>query len=66
MQITDIWPTFRQPLGKTPRTQLSWTRKGPGRRHNPLTKKQQGWKDRLIAAGMNASDALLHMGVTAK
>jgi len=65
MQITDIWPTFRQPLGKTPRTQPSWTRKGPGRRHNPLTKQQQGWKERLMATGMTATQALRHMQVIA-
>lgn len=58
MRITDIWPTFRQPLSRMSSRQPSWTRSGPGRRHNPLTRKQQERKNQLMNAGLNATQAL--------
>ncbi len=40
-----IWPTLGDGRASFPRN-LSWTKRGPGRRHNLLTKNQQAFKDK--------------------
>lgn len=47
--------TYIKRLNKNP----SWTKKGPGRRHNHLTAKQQAAKDKMMnQLGLNATQAL--------
>lgn len=59
MKITDIFPGLIAKTTKLLNKNPSWRKKGPGRRHNPLTKDQQSKKASLMAhAGMNASEAL--------
>lgn len=64
MQITDIFPALLERHEKRLNKNPSWTKRGPGRRHNYLTKKQQDSKDFMTGAGgLNASKALELLGV---
>jgi hypothetical protein len=62
MNILDLFPTLGAGRLKTTRN-TTWTKKGPGRRHNPLTAGQQRVKDALIAKGMTAQQALTALDV---
>ena len=44
MSLLDIFPSLGAGVTSRPRN-LSWTKAGPGRRHNHLTAKQQKAKD---------------------
>jgi hypothetical protein len=63
MKITDLFPSLL--LGKPIKrvaSRPSWTKKGPGRRHNNLTSGQQALKNHLMSGGMNATKALTAVG----
>lgn len=62
MNILDLFPTLGAGRFKTTRN-TTWTKKGPGRRHNPLTGRQQRAKDALLAKGLNAQQALTVLNV---
>jgi hypothetical protein len=50
---------YQKVLNKNP----SYTKKGPGRRHNHLTAKEQAAKDKMMTVGgLNASQALNVLG----
>lgn len=59
MKITDVFPALLEKHAPGTRRSLSWTRRGPGRRHNTLTKRQQDAKDLAMRdGGMNATKAI--------
>lgn len=63
MKITDIFPHLNTKPEPSVRRNLSWTKKGPGRRHNFLTAKQQSAKEKMMIAGLSATQAYETLGV---
>ena len=63
MTIFDIFPALNRNYIPSVKRNTSWTKKGPGRRHNILTSKQQTAKNHMMQAGMTASRALETLGV---
>lgn len=62
MDIKQVFPALdEKPSGLTNR-QLSWTKKGPGRRHNRLNAVEQRVKEQLMVGGMTATKALVALG----
>lgn len=62
MDIKSIFPALDEKPSGLSGKQLSWTKKGPGHRHNKLTKREQGAKDKMMVAGLNATQALVALG----
>ena len=63
MHITELFPSLL--LGKPKKlvaSRPSWTKKGPGRRHNNLTGTQQRLVNHLMQGGMNATQARSTVG----
>lgn len=59
MNILSFFPALAEKPEKRLNKNLTWTKRGPGRRHNHLTAKQQSAKEYLMSTGgMNASQAL--------
>lgn len=62
MNTTQVFPALGERHEKRVSTRLSWTKKGPGRRHNRLSGVQQRAKDALMfRVGMTATQALTHL-----
>jgi hypothetical protein len=57
MNITHVFPALLEKHEPCVRRNLSWTKSGPGRRHNKLTASQQKVMDALVHSGMNATRA---------
>jgi hypothetical protein len=55
MKITDAFPALLDRYVPTVFTNKTWTKKGPGRRHNKLTRKQQSAMDKAITQGATAT-----------
>lgn len=62
MKITDVFPALEEKPEHLPRKRPSWTKRGPGRRHNSLTKREQDSKDKMMFAGLSATEALRELG----
>lgn len=62
MRITEIFPALLNKPNLVARRQKSWTKKGPGRVHNPLTAEEQKRKNQMVASGVSASAALRYIG----
>jgi hypothetical protein len=57
MNITHVFPALLEKHEPCVRRNLSWTKSGPGRRHNKLTARQQEGVDALMRSGVNATRA---------
>lgn len=63
MNIKDVFPALGEKSTKLLNKNSSWTKRGPGRRHNPLTAKHQAANTMLMTkVGMSATQALNAIG----